>query len=440
MHMVVEVDKLMRSEDAVATELLERARRLCLAVRQFELPVVLPGLRRDGIEREESERADEAEGDSGRTRPSSSKRSQLSSMEKLPPITGLSTATTTKKHKKPANQKKKLLEEARRLGGEEKNKKNRELEKVKQAQERARARVTRTNQMEQQQTQRTAAQRQFTSWSAEECIEKVVNAQESRRRARERIRMKRQETADITKPNAAPVMGAELDKLKSFHRKTIRRLQASTQQAIQSSEIERADTPERRENIDADQKLMERKVRQETTARLRRMKQLVDNQKRQEQQEFDQGLQKYKSKLRELDRVAKGLSKQAPLPETNEPTTFELEEPREEIVPPLPNARYPGPVQDELMSATDQDGESSLDSDAPNNAPSPVSHPDRIGVSSPGTADSNTRHPKMRCKLPVWKRPPVPIRPMQCYSFKALLPMYSRVLLPSKTRFRAHGS
>lgn len=110
--------------------------------------------------------------------------------------------------------------------GEERKRHEREIERVKQAQERARARVARTNQLEQQQSLHAAEQLQSNALSAaDECAEKIRRAQESRRRAKERIRMKRQEkTPDTTPPSSASGLEAEPVNLESFHRKTIRRL------------------------------------------------------------------------------------------------------------------------------------------------------------------------------------------------------------------------
>ncbi|ETI34741.1 hypothetical protein F441_18663 [Phytophthora nicotianae CJ01A1] len=420
----------IEGEDAAAKELLERARRLCLAARQFELPVIL-GLRSDVIEREESERATPEDGEGDRTRPNSSKRSQRSSDEKLPPIyIALPTAALTKKHKKSVNQIEdqdtKLLERARRLG-EEKSKMERELKKVKQAQERAQARIARMNQIEQQQARQTAEQQQFAAWSAEECAEKIKRAQESRRRAKERIRMKRQEKMpDVTPPNTTP---GKLNEAKSFHKMPIKRRQVGG--------------PERNEDIDAKQQLTERKLRQETAARLRRMKQLADSQKRKSSSKVYKG----------IDRVAKALIKQPSLPDINEPTLLEPQEASEERAPFSTNSGRSSPVQDGLVSTTssvNQEREPSSNTDELNNAPSPESRPDEIGASSPRITEANTRRTKTRCKLPAWKRPPVPMQPVKCYSYKAILPPYSRasltapghsraaILLSSETRIGSH--
>ncbi|KAG6615848.1 uncharacterized protein IUM83_12041 [Phytophthora cinnamomi] len=322
-------------------ELLARARRLCLAARQLQLPVLLPGVGRSAAERQDEQEALAAD-DSSRELEASSSGSQ--SADKLPLIP--TTASAVSKHRKQAklsdDRGKRQLEDARRLE-EETKRHERELERVKQAQERARARVARTNQLEQQ-SLRTAEQQQSDALStADECAEKIRRAQESRRRAKERIRIKlREKTPDSAPPSSAPGFEAEPVKLKAFHRKTIRRLHSSNQRVHQIDRGERQSTPERSEDIDLDQKLMERKLRQETAARLRRMRQQAEHQKRQEQEEFEQGLQKYKSKLREMDRTAKGLSKLPSLPQINEPlqiSSIEAKEAREKT-PPTPCYSY----------------------------------------------------------------------------------------------------
>ncbi|KAG7385616.1 hypothetical protein PHYPSEUDO_001268 [Phytophthora pseudosyringae] len=214
------------------TELLERARRLCLAARQLELPVLLPGCGRRVAAREEGDGAAPGVDGGDRTRRSSSSTgSHRDSMGNLPLVPAPSTAPALKDHQKPVkqseNEDKLTQEDARRLE-EQKKRQERRLEKVKQAQERARARVARASQLQQQHTLRAAEQQQSdASSAAEECAEKIRRVQESRHRAQERIRMKRQEKTPDTPPRSSvPGMGAEPANLKSFHRKTIRRLKA----------------------------------------------------------------------------------------------------------------------------------------------------------------------------------------------------------------------
>ncbi|KAE9103141.1 hypothetical protein PF007_g14509 [Phytophthora fragariae] len=408
-------------------ELLERARRLCLAARELQLPVLLSGFGgRDVVQREGADASDEARGDQDGH--NSNSGSQRHSTDKLPliappPPSSSSTAAAVPRHRKQVKQgddrEKKVMEEARRLE-EEKKKHERESERVKQAQERARARVARTNQLEQRQSLRAAEQHQSDALSAaDECAEKIRRAQESRRRAKERIRMKRREkTPDMTPPSSALGLEVRPAELKSFHRKTIKRLHASNQRVHRLDRGERQSTPERSDDIDPDQKIMERKLRQETTARLLRMTQQAENQKRQEQEEFEQGLQKYKSKLREMDRVAKGLSKQPSLPQINEVTSVEGEEANEKTCPSPTDHQDPSPVHDALMWSPNQDAESSSDSDESNK----TSHPDQTDAPLPQTAEICISKPR----LPSWKQPPVPIQPAQCSSYKAILPVYSR--------------
>ncbi|KAE8882265.1 hypothetical protein PF003_g33655 [Phytophthora fragariae] len=216
-------------------ELLERARRLCLAARELQLPVLLSGFGgRDVVQREGADASDEARGDQDGH--NSNSGSQRHSTDKLPliappPPSSSSTAAAVPRHRKQVKQgddrEKKVMEEARRLE-EEKKKHERESERVKQAQERARARVARTNQLEQRQSLRAAEQHQSDALSAaDECAEKIRRAQESRRRAKERIRMKRREkTPDMTPPSSALGLEVRPAELKSFHRKTIKRLHA----------------------------------------------------------------------------------------------------------------------------------------------------------------------------------------------------------------------
>ncbi|KAL3657354.1 hypothetical protein V7S43_017673 [Phytophthora oleae] len=415
--------------DGEDTELLERARRLCLTARQLELPVLLPGFGKTLVELEEKSVSDE-------TTPVDVEE------DKLPLI-------ALKKHRKSLKQ----PEDKAKLEQEEKKKHERRVEMVKQAQERARARVARTSQLEQQQTLREAEQQQSEAVSAaEECAEKIRRAKESRRRANKRVRIQRREKTLGTPPLVtAPGIGPNPTKLNVFHRKTMRRVQTSSQKVIHSDKVDLVDSSERNEDADADQKLMERRLRLETAARLKRMKQLEENQKRQEQEEFEQGLQKFKRKLREMDRVAKGLRKQASIPLIHESSTFDTDETTcsQEIPSPVADTRCPSPVPEKLvLGSTNQDEDFSSDSDEPRNFHSPAKRPAPTGVLSPRTAEADTRRSKSRPRLPAWKQPPVPLQPTQCYSYRAIIPAYSRAPLTapgystaatliSETRFRA---
>jgi hypothetical protein len=187
----------MTTEDE---ELLARARRLCQAAREIQLPDIVP---RAAAAKERDEAA--------------------ASSEKLPLIA----APKDKKHVKQsedASQRRLHQEEAHR---QEVDRRKRGLEKVKQAQERARARVARTNQLESQQTLRSAELQQEDKASAAQVADKIRQAQESRRRAKARVRAKcQQKKAGATPPSSACGERAELAALKSFHQKTVKRLQA----------------------------------------------------------------------------------------------------------------------------------------------------------------------------------------------------------------------
>ncbi|KAK1947644.1 hypothetical protein P3T76_001654 [Phytophthora citrophthora] len=393
------------------TELLERARRLCLAVRQLDLPVLLPAFSKVYDEVEEKAVDDEE--------------------DKLPLI-------AVKKRKKSLKQSGKMA----KLEQEEKKKHEREIERVKQAQDRARARVARTNQLEHQQTLREAEQQQYDAVSAaDECTEKIRKAQESRRRAHERIRMQRREkTPNTTLLSTEPRVRPNPTKLKDFHRKAIRRVQVSNQKIAHSDNVDAPDSSERSEDADADQKLMERRLRFETAARLKRMRQLAENQKRQEQEAFEQGLQKFKTNLREMDRVGKGLRKQPSQIDvvsfevgskilainadlTVQPTAFDVEETefRQETKVTAPmGMRSPSPIPEKLvLGPTNQDLDVSSDTGEPKSAARCRAS---IEVLSPRTAEPDIRRSKSRSRVPVWKQPPVPLQSTQCYSYKAIIP------------------
>ncbi|KAL4085894.1 hypothetical protein PRIC1_014519 [Phytophthora ramorum] len=416
-----------------AAELLQRARRLCLAAEELQLPLLLSGYVRDATERDEREETV--------TNDQAAPENEVTD-KKLPLIAAAGPIKRKKAGNQSGEKERKLQEERKRQG--------RQLGKVKQAQERARARVARTNHLEQQQTLRAAELQQLDALNtAEQCAEKIRRAQESRQRAKQRVRMKRGEK-ETPPSSAAPGLRTEAAKVKSFRRETIKRLQASTQQTISSDKNERQSTPERSQDVD--QKLLERKFRHETAVRLRRMKQLAESQKRQEREEFELGLQKFKSKVRELDRAAKGLRKQPSLPslpQFNNPS-FETKPAREELFTPPPSTDAPSSTSVDGKSTwyQTQDAESSSDSDDSFDARNSLSRPDPTELSSPQTAEVSTRSNRSRTKLPAWKQPPVPIQPMQCYSYKAILPAYSRasttapacptaVTLGSSTRLRA---
>ncbi|GMF36582.1 unnamed protein product [Phytophthora fragariaefolia] len=344
--------------------------------------------------------------------------------DKLPPIPA---APAVAKHRKVLKQQsedkdKKMLEEARRLE-EEKKKRERGIERVKQAQERARARVARTNQLEQQSLNEARRHESDALSATDECSDKVRRAQESRRRAKERVRMRRRENPPYaTPPSSAPGLEREATQLNSFRRKTIKRLQVygrlrrvgmfrlltsgycarSNQRAHRTEKDERQSTPDRSGQIDPDQIFKERKLRQETAARLRH------------QEEFEAGLQNHKSKLKDMDRVAKGFKKQSSLPQLREDA-------REETFPHSPETQYPSPARDASVCPPNQDADSSSESDASNNA----HHPDQTKVESVQSMEISSR----RTKLPAWRQPPVPLQPVQVYAYKAILPVYICICL-----------
>ncbi|GMF10675.1 unnamed protein product [Phytophthora lilii] len=156
------------------------------------------------------------------------------SRERLPAIAASPAPPEPPRRKKTkAHRDKRAQEEAKRLG-EERKRHERELDKVKQAQERARARVARTNQLEQQQTLRAVEQQHSeVASAAEQCAEKIRKVQQSRRRAKERVRVKRLEKlADTPPPSSAPDLRAEPEKVKAFHRETFSRLQMCEQAGL----------------------------------------------------------------------------------------------------------------------------------------------------------------------------------------------------------------
>lgn len=74
----------------------------------------------------------------------------------------------------------------------EARRKQREAEKIRQARERAQARIARSNQQEQQQAQQQVEQQRLAAIeAAERYAEKMRLAEEGRVRAQERVRMKR---------------------------------------------------------------------------------------------------------------------------------------------------------------------------------------------------------------------------------------------------------
>ncbi|RLN63185.1 hypothetical protein BBJ28_00009736 [Nothophytophthora sp. Chile5] len=145
-------------------------------------------------------------------------------------------------------------EETRQL--EKNRRREREAEKIRHAQQRARARIAMANQLEQEEALHELQQQNCDSLdAAEHYAEKMRAAKESRLQAEERIRMKRQ-----VKPPARP-------------------LEATISSKANPAVVKKA-TPERNEDVDADQKAMERKLRHETANRLRRMEQLEAKQRR----------------------------------------------------------------------------------------------------------------------------------------------------------------
>lgn len=122
------------------------------------------------------------------------------------------------------------------IGMSDEQRKAREAEKIRHAQERARARVTRTNQCDQLEAERESElKRQQQLRAQEERAEREQLAEQSRQRAEERIRLKRQLSASTSSTTTAAERPQSLyperpatdsAKLERFRRKTLARLHA----------------------------------------------------------------------------------------------------------------------------------------------------------------------------------------------------------------------
>lgn len=140
---------------------------------------------------------------------------------------------TSKNHSNNSNQETKLPEIAPLS---EEQRKLRDAEKVRQAQERARARLTRTHQRDQIEAEREIeATRQQVLRQERECAERERLVEQSRLRAEERVRTKRRLFSAAELPVGAEVKLTDFcperpathpAQLERFRRKTLARLQA----------------------------------------------------------------------------------------------------------------------------------------------------------------------------------------------------------------------
>lgn len=228
-------------------DLLERARRLCLAAQVIaaSLPVFSSlrtasggsGNQDEEIPTSTKKSRGYAKNSSStaarKSRPEAGSQSSLSLPVAVVPATA-STALVTRKRSLKNLQKSELSstnqevlpdiiisDEQRRL---------REIEKIRHAQERARARVSRTNQSDQLEAEReNESRRQQLLQLTEVSAEKARLAEQSRLRAEERIRTKRQlQLTPIEKQQQVPICpekpAPDLVKIERFRRKTLARL------------------------------------------------------------------------------------------------------------------------------------------------------------------------------------------------------------------------
>ncbi|TYZ63085.1 hypothetical protein PybrP1_011773 [[Pythium] brassicae (nom. inval.)] len=301
----------------------------------------------------------------------------------------------------------------------EEQRKLRDAEKARQAQERARARLARTYQHDQFVVERESeARRQQVLRQERECAERERLAEQSRLRAEDRVRMKHRlfsatqltagtesKTSELC-PERPVTNPAQLER---FRRKTLARLQALSLSSKNSSVVEMQHANERRstepalERDDEEESVMratrEKKLRQETAQRIRRQRAAEEELRRNDRELLEQGLSQYKTRQKELERVAKGL---APLP------------PR----PALSVTKRANEVPSEPQ---DHDGTDSDDvGDCEPSTRVVLLSEGREGIDALCAASAARSGQR---KLPPWKRPPVPVLPVEFYACKAVLPV-----------------
>ncbi|GAB9470051.1 hypothetical protein Gpo141_00007307 [Globisporangium polare] len=240
--------------DGADDDLLERARRLCLAAQAISaaLPVFsslrsASGGGAGGNQDEET--ASSAKKGRGHTKssaasaaigkPETGNQSSLSLPSAVAPTRAPASAPLVTHKRPPKKQKSDLSstnqESLPEITISDEQRRLRDAEKIRHAQERARARVSRTNQSDQLEAERENEMRRQQLVCLEEVsAEKARVAEQSRLRAEERIRSKRQlQLTPIGKqqqrqqvPVCPEKLASDSTKIERFRRKTLARLHA----------------------------------------------------------------------------------------------------------------------------------------------------------------------------------------------------------------------
>ncbi|TMW55898.1 hypothetical protein Poli38472_008546 [Pythium oligandrum] len=415
---------------SVALELLERARRLCLAANELALPQ-LQGQARDGDSKAAKPRKPEL--------PSSSNAPRL-------PILPKKKRVLSAQSNKDREQSRDALPQ---INVTEEWRKQREAERVRQAQERAQARVLRIS-------------NQFDPCNIPEVINLPTNItnmhsiedeqtkqekiRQGQARAHERVRRTRQryskpDQREVCDSDTKPVTPEHPEKVGAFKRQTLERLRRARQKELDIKKVQ-VEPVESRPEVEFDdpdeRKRLEKERRRETAQRLKRIQALADEQKRKEQEQFEQGLSAFKSKRQELDRVAKGLSNHrrsnlAPVglaQSIEEGTSIESQ---------FPNVQEASSPSSPARGDTDKAHLSVKRENAalPWSGLTIKTDPQPTAAVSSGFHDEPA--PSRHSKLPPWKRPPVPILPTTCYSYKAIISSTPNIL-SSPTQTSPQGS
>uniref|UniRef100_K3WHL1 Uncharacterized protein n=1 Tax=Globisporangium ultimum (strain ATCC 200006 / CBS 805.95 / DAOM BR144) TaxID=431595 RepID=K3WHL1_GLOUD len=459
-------------------DLLERARRLCLAAQAISdaFPVFTRAVPQ-GNQTDEHTR-DLKTGNTVQQRPQK-QQGEKSHTEGKPQTERVSLAAPVKRKRSLKKQNSGLglsnnqetlvvLPEIKTLSEEQR--KARDAEKIRHAQERARARVSRTNQFDQMEAERELEiKRQLSLQQAEKLDEKEKLLEQSRLRAEERIRVNKQAINHVTAEKAQILVpekpAHDPAKLKRFRRKTLARLQALPHTPNNPAPIgqqrEPSETPEaafeRDEDHETERRQKEKKLRQETAERMRRLRAIEEAQKQKELELIEQGLQQFKDRQRELDRVAKGFGCQrklnsVPKRQTPDPMSSDnqdavvgaqpledlTDEEKERITLSLKDA-----IANEYISTIIQPDDALL---AEENAEQ-MERPEKFTPTLEISIDDHERTILAassvasggRRKLPPWKRPPVPVLPTEFYSCKAVILPAAATPNECPTNDDAHG-
>ncbi|GLD93346.1 hypothetical protein PINS_up001938 [Pythium insidiosum] len=432
----------LEEDDAfdVSIDLLERARRLCAAANEISLPVLVPpkNVRKEVVL--PAPKKPTRDGERKRTESAGSTRSNSD-------VDASSKTTLARKPKKESVASRSLRDEReqhpealpRLEATADLWRKQREAEKIRQAQERAKARLLKSNQHELPALKSgpdvplsAPAEDDKPTQGVDESNSNERERQhalyeESRRRAEERVkernRHRRRKLAE-DKEDEATIPPARRQTKSTGRQKTVETSHIQNHGTCATEEEASTNPPNDNEDREKKRKQLEKKRRHETAKRLLRIQQLAADQERKEQERVESQLQAFKNMRKDMERVGQSRKSRSRHSDRGSTSVSHVQESgsreESECPPELDDFAHmsfdPSNELPDHPPASQQEVLLSIAIDSDRHQEIPVAE-----SAAASHAPSSSGNKNRRRRLPAWKQPPVPVLPAECYVPKAVV-------------------